>query len=92
MPSTLNYSALKHTKFNAYSLPNSQLMSGDGSNGLKVWSYVVQKITSTGWKNTCYVTITKSTIQHKYFVGYKFRGFVKILILWKINFTDCKQA
>ena len=31
------------------------------------------------------------TIQHKYFLGYKLRAFVKILILREINFADCKH-
>ena len=32
-----------------------------------------------------------NTVQCKYFVGYKFCGFVKILISWKIKFADCKH-
>ena len=82
MPSpALNYFALKHTKFNAYSLPNSQLMSGDGSNGLKVWSYVVQKITSTGlWlagKTLVMLLLPR--------VPYSAN------ILWVINFADLSK-
>ena len=30
-------------------------------------------------------------VQCIYFVGYKFPGFVKILISWKIKFADCKH-
>ena len=32
-----------------------------------------------------------NTVKHKYFEGYKFRGFVKILISRKINFVDHKH-
>ena len=78
MPSTLNYFALKHTKFNAYSFPNSQLISGEGSNGLKVQTYVVQKITSTGLRLAGKTLVMLLLPRVLYSVN----------ILWAINFAD----
>ena len=56
-------------------------MSGEGSNGLKVWSYVVQKITSTGLWLAGKTLVMLLLPRVPYSVN----------ILWAINFVDLSK-
>ena len=60
-------------------------------------AYTVYHMTSDYYTTIVYITTVHDgqrnghIIQCKYFVGYKFRGSVKILISWETIFADCKQ-
>ena len=60
--------------------------------------YLANLIVKSNWwilywrfKLPCLPSRVPSTVQRKYFVGYKFHVFAKILILRKINFTNYKH-